>query len=59
MTLKEMLEKNGFVVLKPKLNNPKLKIHQVYEGADYDNLPTFITADAVLNMYHIFYRSLS
>ncbi|MGM0379238.1 MAG: DUF3160 domain-containing protein [Bacillota bacterium] len=52
---KEMLEKNGFVVLKPKNNNPKLKIHQVYEGADYDNLPTFITADAVLNMYHIFY----
>ena len=52
---KEMLEKNGFVVLKPKNNNPKLKIHQVYEGADYDNLPTFITSDAVLNMYHIFY----
>lgn len=50
----DMLEDNGFVVLKPSQSTP-LKLHQVYEMADYDDIPTFITADAVLNMYHIFY----
>ncbi len=50
----DMLEDNGFVVLKPSQSTP-LKLHQVYEMADYDDVPTFITSDAILNMYHIFY----
>ncbi len=49
-----MLEKNGFVVLRPSDRTP-LKIHHVYEAAEYGDYPIFITADAVLNMYHIFY----
>lgn len=53
-TQKKMLEKNGFVVLKPGRQYFS-KMHHGYEFAEYDNIPTFITTDAVLNMYHIFY----
>lgn len=49
-----LLEKNGFVVLKPSETTP-LKINHVYEQAEYMDYPVFITADAVLNLYHVFY----
>lgn len=50
----EMLEQNGFVVLKPALNSP-LKMHHFYEKALYYKIPIFITSDAILHMYHLFY----
>lgn len=51
---KEMLEKNGFVVLQPD-KNPSLKMHYPYEWYDYLKDPYFITSDEMLYMYHVFY----
>ena len=51
----EMLKENGFVVMQPGEEYPYLKLHQVYEGAQYTKTPVFISTDAVLNLYHIFY----
>lgn len=51
---KKMIENNGFVVLKPS-EYGCMKMHQSYESAEYSDLPVFITSDAILNMYHIFY----
>lgn len=50
-----MLENQGFVVMQPAENWPDKKMHTSYEGAAYMDLPTFITSDAILNMYHLFY----
>ncbi len=52
----QMLKENGFVVMQPRAEYPYLKLHQVYEGGQYTNTPLFITTDAVLNLYHIFYN---
>lgn len=51
---KKMLEKNGFVVIQlgEKASD---KMHHLYEFTEYNMLPTFITSDAILNMYHLFY----
>ena len=51
----EMLKKNGFVVMQPREEYPYLKLHQIYEGGQYSKTPLFISTDAVLNLYHIFY----
>ncbi len=49
------LKKNGFVVLQNNNNYTYRFMHSEYEHSEYDNVPTFITTDVVLNMYHIFY----
>ena len=51
----ELLRKNGFVVIQPKGAYGYLKMHEGYESAEYSHSPIFITTDAVLNLYHIFY----
>ena len=51
----ELLRKNGFVVVQPKGSYGYLKMHEVYESAEYSHSPIFISTDAVLNLYHIFY----
>lgn len=51
----QMLKENGFVVMQPQAEYPYLKLHQVYEAGQYTKTPLFITTDAVLNLYHIFY----
>lgn len=50
----ELLRKNGFVVMQPR-SYGYLKMHEGYESAEYSHSPIFITTDAVLNLYHIFY----
>lgn len=51
---RESLVKNGFVVL-PAMG---LEYFMVYEINRYDNIPNFITTDAVLHNYHLFYSHL-
>lgn len=51
----EMLRQNGFVVMAQNSKYPDLKMHQLYEEAEYSQTPMFISTDAVLNLYHIFY----
>lgn len=48
---KEMIEKNGFVV------NPtdSQQLFYIYEANTYNRIPSFITTDSVLQLYHIFY----
>jgi len=51
----ELLNKNGFVVLRESNQYPALMLHQGYENSEYDLAPLFITSDIVLHMYHTFY----
>lgn len=53
----ELLKKNGFVVMEPKLNEdyPYLKMHQPYEHMEYTDHSMMITTDVVLHMWHVFY----
>ena len=49
--------KNGFVVLDP---NPKyahnyMKMYTIYEDNTYENIPSFITVDMALHLYHKFF----
>ena len=48
---KEMLSKNGFVVLP----STSTEAHIVYDYNEYLAVPNFITTDSVLNLYHKFY----
>lgn len=48
---KQMLAKNLFVV---SPTNAKQLFH-IYEENDYHDLPSFVTTDAILHLYHIFY----
>lgn len=48
---KQALLKNKFFVLPAKHEQP----FYVYEENEYANIPSFITTDSVLHVYHIFY----
>lgn len=48
---KELLAKNSFVVNPTKQE----QIFYIYEDNQYKNVPSFITTDSVLQVYHIFY----
>ncbi len=50
-----MLNDNGFVVLRPRSEYPYTFMHYAYEGAEYSDESVFITTDAVLNMFHMYY----
>ena len=51
-----MIAKNGFIVL-PSRNT---KLHYIYEHNEYLDIPSFVTTDVVLHLYHQFYgKSLS
>jgi len=45
------LEANGFVVAPQGYE----QIYQIYQNADEQSIPAFVTADSVLHAYHIFY----
>lgn len=52
---KKQLAENGFIVLP----STHLKAHYVYDNNEYQNIPSFITSDVALHLYHQFYdRSL-
>ena len=51
---RESLIKNGFVVL-PAMGH---EFFMTYEINRYDNVPNFITTDAVVHNYHLFYSHL-
>lgn len=52
---KKQLAKNGFIVLPAR----HLKSYYVYDNNEYQNIPSFITSDVALHLYHQFYdRSL-
>lgn len=48
---KKMLSKNGFIVLPSR----RTKLHHTYEENEYADIPSFVTADVVLHLYHQFY----
>ncbi len=48
---KEKLSNNGFVVLPTEKN----QLFHIYENNDYLGVPSFISADAVLQLYHLFF----
>jgi hypothetical protein len=48
---RRMLAKNGFVVA-PSVEE---QLFYVYENNDYLSLPSFVTTDSVLQVYHVFY----
>ncbi len=54
---KEMLFQNGFVVLPPNPQKTHLymKMHNIYEDNEYIQIPSFVTSDVALHLYHKFY----
>lgn len=50
-TEKEKLSKNGFIVLPTDKN----QLFHIYERNDYLGIPSFITVDAVLQLYHLYF----
>ncbi|MEA3451533.1 MAG: DUF3160 domain-containing protein, partial [Bacteroidota bacterium] len=48
---KNLLQKNGFVVL-PTDNQ---QMFHIYENNDYLGIPSFISVDAVLQLYHLYF----
>ncbi len=47
----ELLGRNGFVTLPTKYN----QLFHIYENNDYLGIPSFITVDSVLQLYHLFF----
>ncbi|RVU55570.1 DUF3160 domain-containing protein [Anaerosphaera multitolerans] len=59
---KEALSNYGFFIApigdtNPELGENELKeqIFRIYEDNEYKNLPSFITSDSIMHMYHLFY----
>ena len=48
---KEKLSKNGFLVYPTDRN----QLFHIYENNDYLGIPSFISADAVLQLYHLYF----
>ncbi len=48
---KQMLAKNGFVVTP----SSEEQLFFIYENNDYLSIPSFVTTDSVLQVYHVFY----
>ncbi len=46
-----MLVKNGFAARPGQMR----QLFHIYENNDYQNLPSFVTTDTVLQLYHIFF----
>lgn len=51
------LANNGFVVLDPNRDraNSYMKMYDIYEENEYSNIPSFITVDVSLHLYHKFF----
>jgi hypothetical protein len=48
---KELLAKNGFVVT----TSDNVQLYHIYENNDYLQIPSFITTDLMLQVYHVFF----
>ncbi|MBP7865160.1 MAG: DUF3160 domain-containing protein [Acidobacteria bacterium] len=48
---RERLSRNGFLMLP----TPQDQLFYLYENNDYQGIPSFITTDAVLQLYHVFF----
>lgn len=48
---KDMIAQNGFVVMPANAE----QLFYIYEDNAYKQIPSFVTADSVLQLYHIFY----
>ncbi len=53
----QKLSENGFVVLEPNSDRAYfyMKMYPVYEENDYKRIPSFVTTDVALHMYHKFF----
>ncbi len=51
------LRSNGFVVLEPNPDKAYyyMKMYDVYEDNEYEQIPSFITVDVALHLYHKFF----
>ncbi len=52
---KEQLAKNGFIVLPPKMDWGNLQMYGIYDTNMYSNIDSFVTVDAVMHLYHVYY----
>jgi hypothetical protein len=50
---KTAIYQDGFVVLKPSYE--AIKMHHLYESSIYKKIPSFITVDSALHMYHLYF----
>lgn len=52
------LKENGFIVLEPNPDraNQYMKMYSIYEANEYLNIPSFITVDTSLHIYHKFFN---
>jgi len=50
---KTAIYQDGFVVLKPSYEAAKM--HHLYESSLYKKIPSFITVDSALHMYHLYF----
>jgi hypothetical protein len=50
----ELLSENGFVVV----GSPVYEFFSVYEGNRYEMIPNFVTTDAMLHNYHLYFSHL-
>ncbi len=48
---KELISKNGFLVAPTNQN----QLFHIYENNDYLGIPSFITVDAILQLYHLYF----
>jgi hypothetical protein len=53
----QKLIKNGFVVLPSKSKYPHLKMGTIYDENEYSGIPSFITVDSVMNLYHSYFST--
>jgi Protein of unknown function (DUF3160) len=56
-TQKQMLSKNGFVVVPPQPGQFN-EFYQVYESGRYGSDPVFITTDAIYHVYHLVFDKM-
>lgn len=59
---KKALVENGFFIAPPRELDPELSFNDlrqqlffIYEDNEYKNIPSFITTDSILHVYHLFY----
>lgn len=55
---RQKLSNNGFVILEPNPDRAHhyMKMYDIYEENEYKQIPSFITVDVALHIYHKFYN---
>ncbi|MBI9046444.1 MAG: DUF3160 domain-containing protein [Anaerolineaceae bacterium] len=55
----DSLKNNGFVVLPPDIDKTIYReFYQVYESGRYQEIPSFVTVDSVLHIYHLIFDKM-